>query len=187
MMRAGVLGLSVLAWVNCHRAGPPVLPIGGEFELTDHNGHPFHISSLRGNAVVLFFGFTSCPVACPTTLSKLSVVYRKLGNKAKRVKTLYISVDPERDTPTVLKADLDSFHIDVLGLTGTRAEIDRVVSLYGASYRIVPTPDSDVKYSVAHDTTLYAIDGVGRTRIQFTSDATVDEIVRGLRSILADS
>jgi len=187
MMRVGVLGLSMLALVSCHQARPPVLPIGGDFTLTDHNGHPFHISSLHGSAVMIFFGYTSCPIACPTTLSKLSVVYRKLGNEARHVKTLFVSVDPEHDTPPVLKADLDNFHIDVLGLTGTKAQIDRVLSLYEGSYKIVPTPDSTVKYGIAHDTTLYAIDGAGRTRIQFTYDATVDEILRGLRSILADS
>jgi protein SCO1/2 len=187
ILRVWVLALSILTLVSCHQAAPPVLPIGGDFALTDHNGQRFHISSLRGSAVMIFFGYTSCPVACPTTLSKLSVVYRKLGNKARHVKTLFISVDPEHDTPPVLKADLNNFHIDVLGLTGTKAEIDRVLSLYEGSYKIVPSPDSAVKYGIAHDTTVYAIDGAGRTRIQFTSDATVDEIVRGLRRILADS
>jgi len=177
--------LSALACLSCHRADLPVLPIGGEFVLTDHNGQRFHLSSLRGKAVLMFFGYTSCPDACPTTLSKLSAVSRELGETAKRVKTLYISVDPDRDSAAVMRADLASFHLDVTGLTGTKAEIDRVVSLYGSSYRMIPTPDSAAKYTVAHDTTLYALDESGRTRILFSYDATVREIVTGLRTILA--
>jgi protein SCO1/2 len=184
-MRIWILGLVALLGVSCHRAELPVIPIGGNFVLTDDNGQRFELSSLRGEAVLIFFGYTSCPDACPTTLSKLSSVYKKLGDDAKRVKTLYVSVDPGRDTPAVLKADLGSFHLDALGLTGSKAEIDRVVALYGASYEIIPTPESAMKYSVAHSTTVYALDALGRTRVLFSYDAKVDEIVEGLRNILA--
>lgn len=135
--------------------------------------------------MLIFFGYTSCPDACPTTLSKLSSVYKKLRHDAARVKTLYVSVDPQRDTPSVLKADLGSFQVDALGLTGTKAEIDKVVALYAASYEMIPTPESAAKYTVAHSTTLYALDPAGRTRLLFSYDATVDEIVAGLRTILA--
>ncbi len=187
-MRRLIICLAALGCLGCNRTATsqlPVLPVGGEFTLTDHNGQPFHLSSLRGKAVLIFFGYTSCPDACPTTLSKLSSVYRKLGEDAKRVKTLYISVDPERDTPDVLKADLASFQLDALGLTGSKADIDKAVNLYKAEYEIVPTPNSAAKYTVAHSTTLYALDKTGRTRIEFSYDASVDEIANGLREILA--
>jgi protein SCO1/2 len=176
--------LVIFAAIGCHRE-PPVLTIGGNFMLTDHNGQRFELSSLRGKAVMIFFGYTSCPDACPTTMSKLASVYSRLGADAKRVKMLYVSVDPERDTPSVLKSDLGYFQVDALGLTGTKAEIDKVVGLYGATYEIIPTPQSEAKYTVAHSTTLYALDAAGRTRLLFDYDATVDEIVSGLRSILA--
>ena len=173
----------------CQRHAPaatlPVLPIGGDFALTDHNGQRFELASLRGRAVLIFFGYTFCPDACPTTLSKLASVYRKLGPDAKRVKTLYISVDPQRDTPAVLKADLSNFDVDALGLTGTKPEIDAVVKAFGAAYEIVPMPNSAAKYSVAHTTSLYALDANGHTRIEFAYEAPVDEIVDGLRAILA--
>lgn len=187
-MRQLIICLAALGCLSCSRTAVsqlPILPVGGEFALTDHNGQPFHLSSLRGKAVLIFFGYTSCPDACPTTLSKLSSVYRKLGEDAKRVKTLYISVDPERDTPDVLKADLASFQLDALGLTGSKADIDKAVNLYKAEYEIVPTPNSAAKYTVAHSTTLYALDKTGRTRIEFSYDASVDEIANGLREILA--
>ena len=160
---------------------------GGDFALTDHDGKPFQLASQRGKVVLIFFGYTFCPDACPTTLSKLSSVTRRLGADASKVKVLYISVDPERDTPEVLKADLANFKLDSIGLTGTKADIDTVVQQYGAAYEIVPTPDSAAKYSVSHTTTLYALDGQGRLRTKFRYEATVDEIVDGIHAILAAS
>ena len=184
---AGVLAV-VVPLAACHRAATPslpVLPIGGsDFTLTDDDGERFSLSSLRGRAVLIFFGYTFCPDACPTTLSKLASVARKLGSDAGRVKTLYISVDPQRDTPAVLKSDLSNFDVDVLGLTGTKPEIDQVVKAYGAAYEIVPMPNSAAKYSVAHTTSLYALDTSGRTRIEFAYEAPVDDIVKGIREIL---
>lgn len=180
------LVLFALATSACDRQRSlPILPVGGEFTLTDDAGRRFDLASLHGKAVLVFFGYTSCPDACPTTLSKLSTVYRKLGDDAKRVKTLYITVDPVRDTPAALKADLANFRVDALGLTGTKAAIDTVVKQYGAAYEIVPTPDSYAKYTVSHTTTLYALDTFGRTRILFGYDAKADEIVSGLKAILA--
>jgi protein SCO1/2 len=184
-MSRWIISLVALAAISCQRTDLPVLHVGGDFVLTDHNGKRFELSSLRGKAVLIFFGYTSCPDACPTTLSKLASAYKRLGDDAKRVKTLYVSVDPERDTPDVLKADLGNFELDALGLTGTKAEIDKVVKLYGATYEIVPLPDSEAKYSVAHSTDLYALDQAGRTRLMFPYEATVDQIVSGLKMILA--
>jgi protein SCO1/2 len=191
--RRFTVAIALLAWtlVSACRREPavqlPVLPTGGDFTLTDFNGQPFRLSSLKGKAVLVFFGYTSCPDACPTTLSKLSSVMRKLGDAAKQVKTVYISVDPERDTLAVLKEDLSNFELDSVGVTGTKAEIDKVVAQYGAAYEIVPTPESAAKYTVAHTTTVYALDAEGRTRIEFRYEATVDEIVQGIRAILAAS
>jgi protein SCO1/2 len=184
-VRALILGLVALTCLGCQRPDLPVLSGGGDFTLTDHDNQPFQLSSQRGKAVLVFFGFASCPDACPTTLSKISAVYRKLGADAAKVKTLYISVDPQRDTPELLKEDLSNFRIDALGLTGTRAEIDKVVAQYGASYEIIPLPDSEAKYTIAHSTTLYALDRSGKIRIQFSYDAGVDEITEGIRKILA--
>lgn len=189
-MLASLLVVCAMVMGGCHR-GPaaealPVLPIGGDFSLLGHDSARFELTSLRGKAVLVFFGYSSCPDACPTTLSKLATVSRRLGEDRARVKTLYISVDPERDTPQVLKADLQNFDLDALGLTGTKAEIDKVVALFGAAYEITPTPESAAKYTVAHSTWLYALDTKGRTRIRFPYEATVDDIVSGIHAILAD-
>jgi protein SCO1/2 len=161
----------------------PILPYGGDFTLTDHNGEAFDLRSLRGRVVLIFFGYSFCPDACPITLSKLATARRRLAGDWGDAKVLYITVDPERDTPDVLKADLQHFDLDALGLTGTRAEIDKVVELYGAAYEITPTPGSAAKYAVAHTTWLYALDGKGRLRLRFPYEAPVEEVVEGIRAI----
>src|SRR5580704_4898535 len=104
-----LLALTVLSCA--HPAYLPIIPVGGDFVLTDQNRQRFELSSLRGNVVLIFFGYTSCPDVCPMTMAKLNSVYRKLGKDAERVKTVYISIDPGRDTPEVLKTDLAIFHI----------------------------------------------------------------------------
>src|SRR5947207_11889354 len=90
------------------------------FSLTDQDGRPFHLTQLRGKVVLLFFGYTSCPDACPTTLSKLSGVSKLLARNADQLVVLFVSVDPDRDTPGVLKSYLAYFHVNSQGLTGTK-------------------------------------------------------------------
>ncbi len=94
------------------------------------------------------------------------------------MKTLYITVDPERDTPAALRADLSNFKIDAVGLTGKNADIDRVVRLFDASYEFIQTPNSYARYTVAHTTTLYALDTSGRTRMMFDYYAHADEMTK---------
>jgi len=182
------LSLSALLAAGCGAGKPPILNIGGDFTLTDQNGMPFQLSSLRGNVVLVFFGYTSCPDACPTTMSKLASVYRSLGADASRVKTLYISVDTQRDTPPVLKEYLTNFKtVDAIGLTGTVPQIDKVTGLFGAQYEITPMPGmpaSHNMYSVAHTTSVYALDSEGKTRFIFDYDATVAQMTQGIREIL---
>lgn len=186
--RAAAAALALAGVAAACRPAPatlPVLEIGGDFALTDHDGQPFSLASQRGKVILIFFGYSSCPDACPTTLSKLSTVARRLGDDRARMRTLYVSVDPDRDTPPVLKADLANFSLDALGLTGAKADIDAVVKQYAAAYEIVPTPESAAKYTIAHTTTVYALDPQGRVRKTFSYEATVDEIVAGIHEILA--
>lgn len=183
------MAMIALAESACGRAGadaPPVLPIGGDFALTDHNEQPFALTSLRGKVVLVFFGYSFCPDFCPTTLSKLASVSRKLGDAAPGIKTLYITVDPERDTPAVLKEDLANFKLDALGLTGSRAALDSVVKQFGASYAIVPTPESAAKYTVSHTTSVYVLDRQGRTRYELPYEASVDDILKSVSTLLAE-
>ncbi len=189
MPRAAASAVALAVSAACQSAPPapelPVLPIGGDFELTGHDGQPFALQSLRGKVVLIFFGYSSCPDACPTTLSKLSSVARRLGDDRSKIQALYVSVDPDRDTPPVLKADMENFSIGALGLTGKKEDIDKVVKQYAAAYEIVPTPESAAKYTISHTTSVYALDTAGRVRKTFAYEATVDEVVTGIREILA--
>ncbi|MGE3342848.1 MAG: SCO family protein [Vicinamibacterales bacterium] len=182
--RLSALSLSaalVTLAVACQTAAP--LPPPQDFTLTDHHAQPFTLSSLRGHVVLIFFGYSHCPDVCPTTLSKLSSVSRRLGADRSVMKVVYVSVDPARDTPEVLAADLGFFDLDAVGVTGTKADVDRVVEQFGAKYDIVQTPESAGQYVVNHSTTLYAVDPEGRIRTQFPYEATVDEIVAGVRAL----
>jgi protein SCO1 len=180
--------LAALFAAGCGQPALPILNVGGDFTLTDQDGMPFMLSSLRGKAVLVFFGYTSCPDACPTTMSKLASVYRALGPDAARVQTVYISVDTQRDTPAVLKEYLTNFKsVDAIGLTGTVKDIDKVTALFNAIYKITPLPDatgSDETYTVGHTTAVYALDPDGRTRRIFSYEATVAEMTEGIREIL---
>ena len=180
--------LTALAAAGCGRQEPAIVKIGGDFTLTDQNGMPFELSSLRGDVVLIFFGYTSCPDACPTTMSKLATVYRELGADASRVKTVYISVDSQRDTPAVMKEYLTNFKsINAIGLTGSREEIDKVTTLFAARYVITPLPDmpaSHEMYTVGHTTSVYGLDADGRTRLIFPYEASVADMTQGIREIL---
>jgi protein SCO1/2 len=166
-----------------------VLDIGGDFTLADQDGMPFELSSLRGKAVLIFFGYTACPDACPTTMSKLASVYRELGADAARVQTVYISVDTQRDTPAVLKEYLTNFKsVSAIGLTGSVEQIDQVTALFRAAYRITPVPEmpeSHEAYTVGHTTSVYALDADGRTRLIFPYEASVEDMTSGIRDVLS--
>src|SRR2546423_1201575 len=140
--------------------------IGGDFALTDQNGDRFQLSAQRGKIVLLFFGYSSCADACPTMMSKLTSVFKSLGADQKNVLTVFVSVDPARDKPAVLKKYLEYFSIGAVGLTGKKEEIDSVVKQYGASYEIEES-DSAMGYHINHSTYLYLIDKNGEVKTRF--------------------
>ena len=156
---------------------------GNDFVLTDQNGKPFHLSQLRGKVVLLFFGYTHCPDACPTTMAKLSQVYKLLGRNAEQVMTIFVSVDPGRDTSTVLKSYLAYFHLNSIGLTGTKEQIDVVVKQYGARYEIEQS-DSAAGYHVNHSTDLYLLDQKGELARTFSYADGTQAIVDGVKQLV---
>lgn len=158
----------------------PVTP--GDFTLVDEDGKPFHFSQLRGHPALLFFGYTNCPDACPTMLSKLARVYRLVGAPAKDVPTLFVSVDP-RDTPPVLKKYLQYYSMPSIGLTGSKAQIDDAVKRFGASYMIIPHHNDD-GFDVSHTTWLYVIDKDGKVVARLDHDSETGEIVEALKKVL---
>lgn len=147
--------------------------IGGPFTLTDHTGKRVTEQDYRGRIMLVFFGFTFCPDVCPSALQVMSAALDKLGPKADRFVPLFISVDPERDTPAQLAGYVQSFHPRLVGLTGSPAEIDAVVKAYRVYYRKVEDPKSTAGYTIDHTSLIYVMgpDGAYRTHFAHTTDA----------------
>lgn len=194
--RIGLALLTLLCVTAC--AGPAPKPARGEglpplpeqppleFTLTDQNSQPFTLSSLRGKVVLVFFGYTMCPDACPTTLSKLSTAYAKLKPEERaRVKTLYISVDSERDTPAVMKDHLTYFGVDAYGLTGPEPAIHDVASKFGARYEKSTTPTAG-GYTMSHTVSIFGLNAAGRPARIIRYEASVDEVLADVRALLAE-
>ena len=155
---------------------------GGDFTLTTQDNQPFHLSDVRGRPAVLFFGYTSCPDMCPMTMSRITGAIARAGAKPSDVVTLFVSVDPKRDTPAVLKAYVGSFRTPPTALTGTEEEIRRVAAAYHASYEIVPSGTPN--YLVNHTTAIFLIDRRGRLRQYFAFDEKPETLGDALRTLL---
>jgi protein SCO1/2 len=134
--------------------------IGGPFKLTDHHGKTVTDRDFRGKPTLVFFGFTSCPDVCPTTLFELSQRLDDLKSAADRLNVLFITVDPERDTPEHLAVYLSSFDPRITGLSGTRDDIAAVLAAYGVYARKVPL--SDGGYTMDHTASVFMMDSEGK-------------------------
>lgn len=172
--------------VHFEKSGPPgvdkAFNPSGEFSLTGDNGKDFHLSDARGKVVLLFFGYTSCPDACPIALAKIFQTFNLLGADQEKVLTLFVSVDPQRDAPARLQEYLGYFGVNAVGLTGTREEIDSVVRAYHVYYQKVPG-ESAIGYTINHTTTIFLLDQRGRVRYLFKQSdtpATMAEVIRDI-------
>ncbi len=169
-----VLGIGACKHPASHLTDDPELEpldLGADFELQGDDGKPFRLSSLRGRVVILFFGYTNCPDVCPSTLGRLARAYRLLeegGVDSSLIKTVFISVDPERDTADVLDKYLDYFAVPVTGVTGPPEGVLKVAQDFRASFSRVES-DSAAGYLMEHSTYLYLIDPLGRVRHLFSS------------------
>jgi protein SCO1 len=176
------IAIALLLFVACAKAPMEKMRNVGEFTLVDHDGRVFRSSSLKGHPALLFFGYTHCPDACPTTMSKVARAYRRAGADAREIPTLFISVDP-RDTPDVLKRYLSYFGaVPAKGLTGSKAQIDAVVKQFGAKYEIRDT-GSAAGPLVDHTIRLFLLDGDGDIVRIFEPDAEVDDIAEAMRGL----
>lgn len=152
-----------------------------EFTLTGPDGTVLDADSLRGKPALLFFGFTSCPDVCPTTLTQLSVVIKKLGSQADAIQIVLVSVDPGRDTPEVMKNYTASYGPWLLGLTGSEEALSRLRKAYGV-YAAMESSDSKGTYNVMHSAAVFAFDAQGRARLLISdlqnSDAVVSDLIQ---------
>jgi protein SCO1/2 len=156
--------------------------IGGPFELTTHDGKRLSSAQLEGKPFALFFGYTYCPDVCPTTLLDLSTAIGQLGPDADRIRYLFVSVDPERDTPEHLKVYLSNFDPRIVGLTGTPAEIAAVAKAYRAFYEKVPGKDGNYTYN--HQAAIYLMGKDGRFAGTMNFQESEDVRLKKLRRLL---
>ena len=165
-------------------AGSPLAGvIGGPFSLVDQNGRTFTDADLKGKWHLVFFGYTHCPDICPTTLNDLSLALDKLGAKKAEVGIVFISVDPERDTPPVLKSYVESFGGPVVALTGTPDEIAKAAQDYKVYYAKHPTAGGG--YDMDHSALIYVMDPQGRFTATFTPDESEDTVVSRMEKLLS--
>ena len=152
----GLALVSVAAWLTFSGPGaPPPSSIGAPFRLMGSDGKTVSDADLKGEVVVMFFGYTHCPDVCPTTLFEVSELFRKLGEGAK-VRGVFVSVDPERDTPEILKDYLGSFDKRIIGLSGDRAALEPMLKAYRVYAR--KNPAANGEYSMDHSAIVYLMD-----------------------------
>jgi protein SCO1 len=153
--------LAIGAWQWQKGASPiAAIAIGGPFELTDQHGAKVTEASLKGHPSAMFFGYTFCPDVCPTTLSDLSLLLQKLGPDGDRLKAYFVTVDPERDTREHMADYLQAFDPRLIGLTGSRDEIDRMLKAYRVYSKKIPGDGGD--YTMDHTAAVYLLDSDGR-------------------------
>lgn len=139
-----------------------------------------------GQTVLMFFGYASCPDICPTTMAQLTEVVNKLGDRAKDVKIVFVSVDPHRDTPDVLQAYVKAFSTSAIGLTGNERQVADLARRYRIAYQIEkPKPgDSADVYDITHSRGVFIFDRFGRARLLASDTEKIDTVVADLKQLL---
>jgi protein SCO1 len=175
-------GVFIYATRNFGGAGLGTSAIGGPFKLIDQNGKAISDADMKGRPFLVFFGYTHCPDVCPTTLFEVSEIMHALGKDADRAGALFITVDPERDTPAVMKDYLSSFDPHLRGATGDRAAIDAAEKTFRVYAKKVPTTDGD--YTMDHTALVYLMDKQGRFVAPFSLKRRPEDAAADLRRYL---
>lgn len=156
--------------------------VGGPFELVDQDGQTVTQETFAGQPFLVFFGFTHCPDVCPTSLFEMSQAFEALGPDARKITGLFISVDPERDTPEVMKSYLGSFHPSIQGLSGTPEQVAAVAKAYRVYAKKVPTQGGD--YTMDHTAIIYLMGKDGEFIAPFNLKRPPEAVAEDLRRYL---
>ena len=186
------LTLAALALSGCDRpdsasqaAAASAVKIGGPFQLTDTDGRPVTERTLLGKPTAVFFGFTYCPEVCPTTLAEMTAALKALGRDADKLNVVFISVDPERDTPEQMKLYLSNFDPRIKGFTGTPAQTDAAAKAYRVYHQKVPIEGGG--YTVDHSSAIYLFDRRGEFVEPLAYGFPHDMVVSRLRLLLSET
>ena len=183
------LGLGVVFLLSFSTVGKGVLSaesaVGGRFILQDHFGNTVTDRTYQGSFMLVTFGYTFCPDVCPTNLSNMSDAMDVLGDKARQVTPIFITVDPDRDTVKQLRDYVDSFHPRLVGLTGPKAMIDRLATGYKVKYALQkPDKTDDEWYTVDHTASIYLMAPDGRFLVKFAHGMDPEKMARRILDFL---
>jgi protein SCO1/2 len=187
--RTALLALAVMAIDAAsggRAAAEPLAPAAGSeirFELRDTQGRTVSSADLRGLWVLVFFGYTSCPDLCPTVLLEIAQALAQLGSMAGRVQSIFVSVDPERDTPKKLRDYVNDFDERILPLTGTADQLDRAAKSFGIEFFRISgsTPDD---YTIAHSAVITLLGPEGGYVMRISTDVPADQMGSKLRKLI---
>ena len=156
------------------------------FELQAAGNKVFTQKDLEGKTILMFFGYASCPDICPTTMAQLSEIMQILGEDAKDVRIVFVSVDPHRDTPDILQAYVNAFNPNAIGLTGNERTIARLAKRYRIAYQIeAPKPgDSTDVYNVTHSQGVYVFDNRGKARLLASDSENTQAFAQDVRKLI---
>jgi len=195
LTRRLTLAVVVLALAGCNRGEAPRPAFKGvditgaeyatELNLPDADGKPRQLADFKGKVTVVFFGYTQCPDVCPTTLFELAQVKKALGADGARVQGVFVSVDPERDTPELLKAYVANFGADFVALRGTPEQTKAAAKNFKVFYNKVPGK-TDSSYTVDHTAGSYVFDAQGRVRLFTRYGGGAEALTSDLKLLLAE-
>ncbi len=189
----GLMALSIMFLAGCSDPNQKwsLYDVSGhlpdlKFSLSGEGNKTITQQNLKDKTVLMFFGYASCPDICPTTMAQLTEVLENLGDDAKDVRIIFVSVDPHRDSPDVLQAYVNAFNKNAIGLTGNEKQIAALARRYRVAYQIEkPKPGDDAKiYDVTHSRGVFIFDKTGRARLLAPDTEKVDVVTQDLRQLL---
>ena len=174
--------LAVYVW---REDGGGIARIGGPFVLVDHTGAERTEADLKGRHALIYFGYSFCPDVCPTALADMLIALDELGPAAARVQPVFITIDPDRDTPAVLKDYIPNFHPRLIGLSGSAAQIGKAARAYRVYYAKVDDPEAGDNYLMDHSSVIYLMDPDGRYLTHFSHGTGPDTMAKRLRELVS--
>jgi protein SCO1/2 len=159
-------------------------PAAPKIDLQQANGKSFHLSDQQGRIVLIFFGYTSCPDVCPTTLAELNLALGKLGDKSKNIQVLFVSVDPQRDTPEKIQNYVERFNPSFIGLSGSLEELQQIWQGYGV-FREIAQGGNSSNYIVNHTARIILVDSRGNLRLSYGFQTPPEDITSDIDILLS--
>ena len=152
------------------------------FELTSHKGDLKTVGDFKGYVVALFFGFTHCPDVCPTSMQELKLIKKNLGQQGKDFQVLFVTLDPERDSQSLLKQYVPSFDASFIGLTGTKDQIKKIAQQYKIFHQKVGDGKS---YTIDHSSAIYLLDKDGMIRVRYPYGSSVKGMIEDIKHLIS--